>query len=157
MKMNVEIDLDDFWMESDSGTLSEQLKDHISNQVRHQIWNDMKKKVEEHCEVAIKKEIEKHMYTQMNLYIADFIKEGKVKSSQNSSNEVTIEEFIKEKFVRDSGWGSPATIIQELAKKFGQELKTRYDVNFATQIVVKLSEQKLLKEEVAHLLLPQQK
>ena len=58
------------------------------------------------------KKIEKNMYSQMNSFIADFIKTGEVKSSHNSSKMVSIEEFIKEKFVYSSGWGSPDETIK---------------------------------------------
>lgn len=42
----------------------------------------------------------------------------------------------------------------DCAKDFGKEMKERYDLLFASQLVAKMSETGLLKEDVAKLLLP---
>lgn len=47
-------------------------------------------------------------------------------------------------------------LIKSLAKDFANEMKERYDLLFASQLVAKMSETGLLKEDVAKLLLPKQ-
>ena len=60
---------------------------------------------------------------------------------------VSIADYITERFAYQSGWGSPNEAIDKLAKQFGDELKKRYDIAFATQIVKRMNENGLLKDE----------
>lgn len=151
MKINVTVDLDDFWADEES--LTHAIESNIKFQVLEEIDAKIKDKVDTHITRKVSEEIEKNMYRQMNSFIADFIKTGEVKSSHNSSKMVSIEEFIKEKFVYSSGWGSPDETIKKLAEKFSLEMKNRYDLLFASQLVAKMNESGLLKKDVAKILL----
>lgn len=151
MKINVTVDLDDVWADEES--LTHAIESNIKFLVLKEIDAKIKNKVDTHITRKVSEEIEKNMYRQMNSFIADFIKTGEVKSSQNSSKMVSIEEFIKEKFVYSSGWGSPDEAIKKLAEKFSLEMKNRYDLLFASQLVAKMNESGLLKKDVAKILL----
>jgi len=53
----------------------------------------------------------------------------------------------------NNGWNSIGEHVSRVGKQLGDELKKRYDVAFANQIVVRIHEQGLLKDDVAKLLL----
>jgi hypothetical protein len=97
--------------------------------------------------------IKDSMYKKASLFIANYLKEGTMKTSvyengRHVDKDVTIEEHIKYKFEKDSGWSSPNAKIEKLAKGFAEEMKKRYDLLFATQIVSKMGENNLLKDDV---------
>lgn len=150
MKFTVEVS--DFYINEDEN-LADALTTAVERGVLNQIQERIKTKVDEHLTRKIAEEVEKNMYRQMNGAIAEFIKTGKVKSTRDSNKDVTIEEYIKEKFVYGYGWSSPDEQIKKLAEKFGAEIKTRYDLLFASQLVSKLNDTGLLKKDVAKILL----
>lgn len=151
--MKITIDLEDFWLDGETD-LESGLKDFVKREVLKEINKSIEKRVEDHLTTKIKEEVEKHMYKQMNSFIADFIKTGQIKSSNYSDAKmISVEEYVKQKFSSDTGWSSPNEQIKTLAKKFGDEMKARYDLLFASQLVAKLNDTGLLKKDAARLLL----
>lgn len=104
----------------------------------------------------IQKQLEQCMYEYIQKEVKDFISEGKIRKSSYNKEEILIKDWIKEKFTGDTGYNNTEKVIKSLAKDFGKELKERYDLLFASQLVAKMSETGLLKEDVAKLLLPKQ-
>lgn len=153
--MKIEIDISDFYLEEED--LETGLKEYVKREVLNEIQKSIKQKVEDHLTLQIKAEVEKNMYQQMNLFIKEFIKTGEVKSSVKSGTMVNLEEYVKEKFSYDSGWGSANETVKDLAKKFGTEMKQRYDLLFASQLVSKMHENQMLKDDVAQKLLSDNK
>lgn len=156
MKFNITVDLDDFWMDEDSLSFNDGLKNHITNQVKREIWNSISAKVEDQISRDVKKQVENQYIKTIQKVIQDVIDTGKIKGDY-SNTEVTINEYIREKFVRNSGWNSPNEKIEQLAKGFADEMKKRYDLMFASQIVSKLGANGMLKEDIAKLLLDDKK
>lgn len=101
--------------------------------------------------------MEETLKEQIQVLVTDVISTGKIRVDSYSDNEIPIEDWIKKKFNGNCGYGSAENQIKELAKKFGDEMKQRYDLLFASQIVAKLDEHGLLKEDIAGLLLPASK
>lgn len=106
---------------------------------------------------SVKKQVEETLKEQIQVLVTDVISTGKIRVDSYSDNEIPIEDWIKKKFNGNCGYGSAENQIKELAKKFGDEMKQRYDLLFASQIVAKLDEHGLLKEDIAGLLLPASK
>ncbi len=152
MKFTVEID--EFWLDEDSNGFEEELKTSIKNDVIREIKKSMDDKIQSEISRIAKDMIEKSMYSHIQSKVKEVIKNGTIKKDGYSNDEITIEAWIKSKFIGNSGYGSPDESIKKLAKQFGDEMKQRYDLLFASQIVAKLNEQGLLKEDVAKLLLP---
>lgn len=156
--MKITIDLEDFWMESDSEGLTEDIKSHIVMHVKQDIWSGIKKLVEEHCEVQIKKEIEKGLYQQLNLMIAESLKTDQVKKRYSNNEVVSVQEWVKGEIERVSiDREFLQQFVTKTAANFGKEMKNRYDLLFASQLVAKMNETGLLKENVANLLLEKPK
>ena len=149
--MKITIDVSEFYLEESD--LETGLRHFVKDAVLVEIKKSIQEKIDTQLTMQIKADVEKNMYQQMNLFIADFIKVGKIKSSRDSNKQITIEEFITEKFAYDSGWSSPSDMIKKLADTYGREMKSRYDLLFASQLVAKMNEQGLLKKDVAKILL----
>lgn len=133
--MKFTVELDEFWMDEDSGTLDEKLKSYVIHDVIMQIKSGIREKIETEISSQIQKQLEQCMYEYIQKEVKDFISEGKIRKSSYNNTE---------------------KVIKSLAKDFGKELKERYDLLFASQLVAKMSETGLLKEDVAKLLLPKQ-
>jgi hypothetical protein len=94
------------------------------------------------------------LYRKASAFIKKYLERGMIKARIRNENghmedgEISIETYIKNKFQNDSGWSSPNDRIEKLAKSFADEMKKRYDLLFATQIVSKMSTNGLLKDDV---------
>lgn len=156
MKISVEVNLEDGWFNEDQN-LDEALRETISHQVKHEIWNSLKDKVDSQIIKQVNLEIEKEFISKIQKNISDIIDEDAVKNPdyyKNSSDPsrqkqyITLKELIRYKFDKHSGWSSPNEKIEKLAKSFAEDMKKRYDLLFASQLVSKLNDQGLLKEGV---------
>ena len=151
MKFTVEVE--EFWLEEKE--LEKGLQDYVIKDVIIQINEAMKKKIEEQITMRVKEEVEKTMYRRINAIIEETIKTEDVFVRQGET--IKIVDYIKKQFLDNSGWSNPTETIKKLAKEFGQELKNRYDLMFASQIVAKMNENGLLKEGAAKYLLEDKK
>lgn len=147
MKFIVEVE--DFWLEE--AELATTLKDAVKQDVVLQIRTEIQDKVQKLMDDILKKEILKQIETRVQMLMENFLKEGKVKEPYSNQPAMTVDEWISTNFKN-----ADKTIkdyIERSAKLQSEELKKRYDLLFASQIVTKLNEQSMLREDVAKLLL----
>lgn len=152
MKFTVEID--EFWLDEDSNGFEEELKQSIKIDVCRQIKDLMLSHIENEITNVVKQQVSDSLREQIQALVADVISTGKIRENSYSNTEIPIEDWIKKQFHGNSGYQNADLKITELAKKFGDEMKQRYDLLFASQIVAKLDEHGMLKENIAELLLP---
>lgn len=155
MKFTVEID--EFWLDEDSNGFEEELKNSIKIDVCQQIKKMMLTHIENEITNVVKQQVSDTLREHIQALVADVISTGMIRESSYSDKEISIENWIKKQFHGNSGYQNADLKITELAKKFGDEMKQRYDLLFASQIVAKLDEHGLLKEDIAELLLPTSK
>lgn len=153
--MKFTIDIEDFCLDEDRD-LEPALKKYIIDTVVREIWKGVEKKAEASVTKEVKDQVEKSFFRQIQSTVSEVIKTGKIKGEYNKE-EITVQEWILEQFQKNSGWRSPESQLKDLAKKFGDELKARYDLMFASQIVMKLNQNGMLKEDVAKMLLQDNK
>ena len=151
MKINVTIDLDDLW--TDESSISEEISMEIKRKVLDEIWNKLKPAVEDQITRATKNEVEKMYCRKINTFIDEFFETGELKSPKNSNEKMSLKEYIYYQIQNNTGWNSPNENIKKLAQQFGNDMKNRYDLLFASQLVAKMNENGLLKEDVAKKLL----
>lgn len=154
MKLNITVDLEDLYINEDD-TFNEALEQKIKREVINDVWQTLKAKVEDQIVRNVATEIEKQYCKKIQFFISDFFKTGKIKYGYDKEP-VTIEDYIKKTFENNQGWNIPNEQIKNIASKHGDELKKRYDLMFASQLVVKLNENGMLKDDVAKLLLDNQ-
>ena len=147
--MKISIDISDFYLDEDSD-LEEGLKRYVKNEAITAIFGKIKDKVE----VEIKRVVEKHVLENLSSEIAKAVQVGTIKKQQDR-DPISIIEYVKECVLNSnaSSWKSFEKTIEEVVKKFCDEIRKRYDLNFASNIVAKLIDNKLIKEDAVKMLL----
>lgn len=140
--MKYTIDVEDFYLED--GDLAEELKSTVIRQVTDAIWKKIEKKVDEQIERTVKNAVEQQLSLKINLRVADVIATEMI---TYNGKQMPMVDYVKEMFLKNNTYSNPIDTIGKFAKKFGDELRARYDVAFANQIVLKMNEVGLLKEE----------
>lgn len=156
MKFKVEVDLNDFYSEEEGETFSQAVKDYIATQVKTKVLEGFKATIYEEFTNAVKAKVEVEKNELVVVYLNELTATEKIKNGR--SGEITIQEYIKEKLedytLKNSNFDNMVVkMVKELGNEIGKELKDRYDMLFASQIVMKLNEQGMLKEDVAKVLL----
>lgn len=144
--MEIKIDVSDFYLED--GDLESNLKAYVVREVTRTIWEQIKKEVKEKCETTVIHEVDRTLSTRMAAFTEECLADPELKVKGK-----TIKEYLQDKYVNQSGWGSPAETLDKIAKQCGIEMKQRYDIVFATQIVRRLHDNGLLKEGAEKILL----
>jgi hypothetical protein len=160
--MKFTIELEDFWLDEDSNGLDAELKRFVTSEVVKTIYAKIESKIDDQIVRQVKETVESTMYKKASLYMekcfeGETIMADVYENGRSSKKAITLNEYVVNKFTKDSGWASPNEKIEKLAKqfseKFGQEIKDRYDMMFATQIVLKLDKEGLLKDGVVKTLM----
>lgn len=148
MKFTVEVD--EFWLDEEAD-LAPALQNSVKNDVVAQIKKSVEAQVSQLMEKIMKEEIKSKMDIIVGGLMRDFLVVGRVKGSYSSDPELPLAEWVSKQVT------SQNSVIQDWIKKSVEaqvtELKKRYDLLFATQIVSKLNKEGMLKEDIAKLLL----
>jgi argininosuccinate synthase len=158
MKINVTVDLEDFYTDEDGGTLADEVKSAIASSVKNGIWEKFKQE----GLVAFSNQMERKITADKDLKIKetidDLFKNRKIKKSSYSNELLSLEEFIVEQLNRNISVSRDfedlsRKLVDNKSKEIVQGLKDRYDFLFASQIVSNLNKQGMLKEDIAKILL----
>lgn len=161
MILKIEIDLTDIYTEYESEVaITDLVKDEITSRIKKDAYEMFSKDAKE----AFTNQVVRKIELDKDLVIKDTLKElfsnKKIfKSSYNGqTTEMTLEEKITYELERN--YNNESKFNDYFRKHFescttqiSKELKDRYDLLFASQIVAKLNEQGMLKEDVAKILL----
>jgi Iap family predicted aminopeptidase len=150
MKFTVEIE--EFYLDEEQD-IEPTLKNFVIKSVVQSIQKSLESKIEDAITKEVRNQISKSLFRNIQIVVKKVITEGKIKPRHSGEVPVTIEEYIRQDFEYNSGYSSPKETIEKLAKQFGDEMKRRYDLLFASQIVAKLGANGLLKDEAVKMLL----
>jgi len=151
--MVFKIEVDEFWLDEEQ-ELVPALKKHIISDVVRQIETSIKAKIEDGVNREVKSQVEQSLYRRITSLTTEIIASDKIKGRYTNDPEQTLQEYIRGLFMETARAKAPADEnIKRLAEQFGNELKKRYDLLFASQVVAKLSEGGLLKEDAVKLLI----
>lgn len=180
MKINVTVDLEDLYDEISNehdghASVNKLILDEIRYRVKSEVWGEFRKTTLDEFKTKINNELSKGKDAELNRIITKVFTEKKIKTRDGSKNSpeelVTLFEYIEDRLTKDYfSMGNTAEDvlrdkirsmqvdieknISKAADKIGNELKDRYDLLFASQLVAKMNEVGLLKTDVANLLLP---
>lgn len=149
------VEMEDFYLDEE-GDIEAALKQHIVSSVVFQIGKSIEEKVNKQIIKSVTEAIEKDMAPKIDTLITEIIKKGTIKVNSYDKEEKTFETHIRELFESRGGFKNPTQHIEILAKGFADEMRKRYDMAFASQVVIKLAENGLLKEGAIEKLLPTQ-
>jgi len=149
--MKITIDISDFYLD-DEQDIESGLKSYIKSQCVSAIMQSIQSKVDDQITRQVKDTVEKTMYSRVTKAIESTMKQESFKSRKGNGM-VSIEEYVKETLEYTGGWQNFNDAITKIAKSHADEIKRRYDLLFASQIVAKMSENGLLKDDAIKLLL----
>jgi uncharacterized membrane-anchored protein YjiN (DUF445 family) len=147
--MKFVVEVEDFWLEEED--LATGLQNAIKGEVIQRIREDIKKQVDAFMDKHIKEVLNEEIKVRVEVLMTDFLAKGKVKGSYTNDPECTVNEWIAKSF--KSANETITKYISTATTQQVNELKQRYDLLFASQIVSKLNGQGMLKEDIANILL----
>ena len=159
MKINVTVDLEDFYQHEDE-TLSESLIRAIECGVIDRLKREFKEKVQDdfYTQVIAKIVAEKEKETQA--LITELFEKKEVKMSKwDGGKKVSFAEYVEQCIINDNKNYNLDDKIKKVCDKVSADgfeaLKKRYDIYFAAQIIEKLSAAGMLAQGVAESILKQ--
>lgn len=165
MKLQVTVELDDWFEGNDDGgsfILSNEILDRIIHSVYNEIWtrvlDDQKKKLNEDLVRMLTASIHDAFMPRAQALIEKILVDDAipVPAGDKSNSDQPLIYFVRKEFER-TGWSNPQSSIEKVAKALSSEIKDRYDLMFASQLVAKLNDAGMLKPDVAKLILPDSK
>lgn len=149
--MKITIDLEDIWTNEES--VSSALEKAITREAVNTIKKQIQTQVDDTIQIKTKDLISKKLGEIINAAIKESLENIQLKSHINPYPMLDINAYVKERITNTGNWNSIADQLARIAKGYADEFKKRYDFAFASQIVSKMSENNLLKEDAVKLLL----
>lgn len=149
--LNLSIELNDFWSGDEDTMLEESLRNAIVGEVN----KVLRERVAESINRLVQEEFGDKLRATLSGMIAGKIEAIMLTESITVYNqEVKIIDHVKRLFMdKHREWDDTERVIRQQAKKWADDLKARYDIAFANQLVQKLNENGLLLPDVAKRLL----
>lgn len=147
--MKFTVDVENFWIEEAdlSKELQSQVQRHIVAEIRESVKTQVNNFMDQHIRAVINAELQSRVQILMDEIIAT----GKIKGDYSSDPQITVKEYIVKNFANRKP-DITAAIAKQVTQHF-EELKNRYDLLFATQLITKIKEQGMLKDEAVKMLL----
>lgn len=165
MKMKIEIDLQDLINNlvedsheyDEDGTyyngieLNKSIKGHITNTVINDLMPKMKASIESGITKKIDDILTEKIDSTIDKTLQNILEDESFIFNMNREKG-TIKDHIKRKFEESGNWNRPREALDQVAKKYAQEMKAQYNNIFAAQVVDNMRQQGLLKDDFAKLL-----
>jgi len=146
MKLNIEIDLSDIFTEEDGQDVKTAIKEDIYYRVNTEVKESIKPKIDDIVTTAKKLAIEELSKIELHKLVKECVDNEQIQYGYGKDMMLTKDYIIKE-FQSKNGYHDPAKIIEEKVDAYAKELRERYDLVFAAQVVNKLAGQGLLKDD----------
>lgn len=158
MKINVQVDLSEFYSDESEATFSEQIKEEIARNVRRQVYDSFKEKIGEEFNRAVIAEVEKQKEKLITDKLNELVVDAKLKKHYSSGEMISISQWLVVELERMQLNESKLRDylnkqVETSSKQISEELKKRYDMVFASQIVSKLNDNSMLSPLASKMLL----
>ena len=152
MKLKVEVDLEDLYL--DEETINESVKKAIVNSIVYETQQKVKKQIEEMLDVSIRQIItDKIGELTRKIMLEKFDENAEIIIDRYNSKTAPIKDYVSQAFAESFGRFSMSDVIKSECERIGKELRNRYDMQFAALIVDNLRKQQLLSDDrIAELL-----
>ncbi|MDZ7658036.1 hypothetical protein [Fodinibius sp.] len=147
MKFNVEVEID--WIHSED-SLDEGIQKKLKREVVKKIWDKIEDKVDEQVMKVAEERVNQHMDEKIQKEASVLAKSGKFSPSSRyykGPEDPTIEEYMRYQFSGKSKLNIEE-VLKDRAEKIAEKLKDKYDIHFAQQVILKMRDQNLLKDDV---------
>jgi thioesterase domain-containing protein len=145
--MKFVIEFEDIWTD-ENGALDKAIKQHIIHSAKQEVLSIIDEKVKSEYNKQIKAAIEKQMQNHIKALIRKLVRdETIVIKHYNDEEPMSVRDYVVSRIKNTRGYNTITDSVMSYAEKFVEEMKQRYDMAFASQIVSKMAEKKLLKDE----------
>ena len=146
--ITITINMDDFWMDEDSD-FEESFKRYIVDQATYKVFENVKNDLLKDIHL----EVEKNVNKKVEEFMSDFIEQNanKLEMKVGYNQTVPLEEGVRSILsnkAENYAMTSITKLVEAYAKGFVDDLRKRYDLLFASQVITKLNDNKMLKEGV---------
>ena len=154
--MRIIVEVEDFWMDEDSDEFENEFKNYVKGETKKEIWATIEERINKEIIKQVTEIVNKNIEKKVAKFIDKMLNSGELKVSGRYSDDKPkdMKEYIIDKLKSDNTYGTPKKMIEELSEKYAKEFRNRYDLLFASQLVAKLGNNGLLREDIARLLLP---
>lgn len=155
MKLNVTVDLEDLYQEDCDGNILEAVKRELTTSIVHETKKQVEKQINDMLDVCVRKTITNKIGELTNkIMLQKFDENAMIVTDTYSKKEEPIKDFVSKSFAENFARYSMSNVIKRECERIGDELKNRYDMQFAALIVDNLRKQRLLSDDrIAELLM----
>lgn len=153
--MKLKVDLDDFYLDEEDD-LVPAIKDFVVNKVISTIWDRVEEKIKQKILDLCNENIQKIIDEKIETYLTEMLDKEMIKKDRWSDELVSLQEYVSTAFNKDFDNNYKNTlerIVEGKTKDICEEIKKRYDLLFASQLISKMNDQNMLKEDIAKLIL----
>jgi len=152
MKFKIELDIEDFLNDllEDAGegyitSIKDSLLFEIRRDVVSQISLSIKDQVKKEITEKVLNEVNNTVSVRISNYIEDFIQKEIL--YEGTANQITIKEMVERNFTNTRYWDNLLPAIKKVGETFGEQIKKRYDIEFASAILLNMKENDLLSSD----------
>lgn len=153
-KPQMKIELEEFYL--DGGELESELKHRIIQKVVREVMDKISDQVDKMVQEIVKEEFSQSLQDKIRTLVQQAAKDVKVKQ-RYSKEERTLEEYVVHLLEKDDSNSGVKKKIEDVLKDISnshfEKIKGRFDMLYASQLLHRMKESNLLKEDVAHVLL----
>jgi hypothetical protein len=153
--MKLKVDLDDFYLDEEDD-LVPAIKDFVVNKVTSTIWDRVEEKIKQKILDLCNENIQKIIDEKIETYLTEMLDKEMIKKDRWSDELVSLQEYVSTAFNKDFDNNYRKIlerIVEDKTKNICEEIKKRYDLLFASQLISKMNDQNMLKEDIAKLIL----
>lgn len=125
MKINVEVDLTEFYTQDEGNSFSDEIKSEIAYRVKQQVWKEFENKALDQVISLVKHEFEKQKTKQIEKLVKKSISTEKIKKSSYDSEMITIEDYIKENLGKE--YFSPERNAESVIRNYISQFEKKFD------------------------------
>lgn len=162
MKINVTVDLDDMYTESSEFQEGASFTEEIKAAIMHEVKGKVLAQFRENGELAFTAEAKKQIDEVKDGFIIGImqklVSDAKIRKYGSGQEMITTEEYIIDQ-LKTSSLGERQVSVwldekfKQIADSVAKQMIERYDLKFAAQIVAKLNDNGMLKDDIAKILL----
>lgn len=153
--MKLKVDLDDFYLDEEDD-LVPAIKDFVVKKVTGTIWGRVEENIKQKILDLCNENIQKIIDEKIEKYLTEMLDKEMIKKDRWSDELVSLQEYVSTTFNKnfDNNYRNAlGKIVEGKTKDICEEIKKRYDLLFASQLISKMNDQNMLKEDIAKLIL----
>lgn len=153
MKVIVEVNLNDIWPEYEessygpepTNTLGKQVEQAIAHEVQQKVWNLVKDQVTKKITDDVYNMVQSQVSSKIDAYTEAFLAQGTF--TKGSSEPKSVKDYVESFITEQKVWTSFASNLSKVAENFAKDVQKKYDVLFATKIVMSLKDTGMLDKD----------